>query len=151
MKKGQASLRKGRVSLDNQIYHISTSTIERKPLFLDFRFGRIVVDCLRHESNLGRTETLAYVVMPDHLHWLFALTPGHSLSECVKNVKSNSARKINRLHNQGGRIWTSAFYDRAIRRNEDLPAVARYIVANPLRACLVQTIREYPLWDAKWV
>ncbi|MGH8412134.1 MAG: REP-associated tyrosine transposase, partial [Pseudomonas sp.] len=38
-----------------------------------------------------------------------------------------------------------------IRRDEDLPAVARYIVANPLRAGLVEKIGDYPLWDAVWL
>jgi hypothetical protein len=29
--------------------------------------------------------------------------------------------------------------------------MARYVVANPLRAGLVQTLRNYPLWDAVWL
>ena len=43
------------------------------------------------------------------------------------------------------------FHDRAIRKQDDLVAVARYIVANPLRAGIVDSIRNYPLWDAKWL
>jgi len=29
--------------------------------------------------------------------------------------------------------------------------MARYIVANPLRAGLVERIGDYPLWDATWL
>jgi hypothetical protein len=29
--------------------------------------------------------------------------------------------------------------------------MARYVVANPLRAGLVQKLGDYPLWDAIWV
>jgi hypothetical protein len=29
--------------------------------------------------------------------------------------------------------------------------VARYIVANPLRAGLVEHLGDYPLWDAVWL
>lgn len=29
--------------------------------------------------------------------------------------------------------------------------MARYMVANPLRAGLVSSIREYPHWDAVWL
>jgi len=149
--KGHSQLRKGRASVDNQIYHISTATHDWRPLFLDFNCGRVVIQCLKYESDARHLDTLAFVVMPDHLHWLLSLSPGRSLSECVKNVKCNSARMINRRLGSSGRVWMTAFYDRAIRREEDIAAVARYIVANPLRAGIVNSLREYPLWDAKWV
>jgi hypothetical protein len=29
--------------------------------------------------------------------------------------------------------------------------MARYIIANPLRAGLVDRIGDYPLWDAMWL
>jgi putative transposase len=29
--------------------------------------------------------------------------------------------------------------------------LARYVVANPLRAGLVDSIRDYPHWDAVWL
>jgi hypothetical protein len=48
-------------------------------------------------------------------------------------------------------VWQKGFYDRALRSDEDVAAVARYIVANPLRAGLVDSVREYPFWDAIWV
>ena len=38
-----------------------------------------------------------------------------------------------------------------VRRDEDLRGLARYIVANPLRAQLVQRIGDYPHWDAMWL
>ena len=106
---------------------------------------------MRHEHDAGHVKSLAFVVMPDHLHWLFSLTGSRSLSESIKNVKAFSARRINEILGSNGAIWQPAFYDRAIRREEDLEGVARYIVANPLRAGIVRTIKEYPLWDAKWV
>jgi REP element-mobilizing transposase RayT len=148
---GHSQLRKGRISGENQIYHISTASHGWQPLFKDFKYGRVVVNCLRYETEERRLETLAFVVMPDHLHWLFALGNSSSLSECVKNVKSNSARQINRLRGTREKVWMTAYYDRALRIEEDLAAVARYIVANPLRAGLVRSVRDYPLWDAKWV
>jgi plasmid stabilization system protein ParE len=39
----------------------------------------------------------------------------------------------------------------AQRAEEDLIKIARYIVANPLRARLVEHIGDYPLWDAAWL
>jgi REP element-mobilizing transposase RayT len=47
--------------------------------------------------------------------------------------------------------WQEGFHDHALRREEDLRDIARYIVLNPVRAGLVRNIREYPLWDAVWL
>jgi len=44
-----------------------------------------------------------------------------------------------------------AYHDRALRREYDVVRVARYIIANPLRAGLVDKVGDYPHWDAVWV
>jgi REP element-mobilizing transposase RayT len=149
--KGHRQLRKGRRSLANQIYHISSGTINRKPFFADFECGRAVVHSMQREHEAGHAETLAYVVMPDHFHWLLSLTGTRQLSVSVNTVKSYAARRINYLLNRHGQIWQRSFYDRAIRREEDLVSVARYIVANPLRAGIAESVRDYSLWDATWL
>jgi len=48
-------------------------------------------------------------------------------------------------------VWMSGFHEQALRKEEDLAAVARYVVANPLRAGLVDKLANYPLWDAVWL
>ena len=101
-------------------------------------------------TSIGAT-TLAYVVMPDHLHWLMQLHSQHSLSNAVMSVKGRSALEINRVRQAGGMVWEPGFHDHALRREEDLQDVARYVVCNPLRAGLVGRINDYPLWDAVWV
>ena len=106
---------------------------------------------MRHEHESGHVESLAFVVMPDHFHWLFSLSGSRSLSECIKNVKSYSARRVNDVLGSSGDVWQTGYYDRAIRQEEDLEGVARYIVANPLRAGIVSSVKEYALWDAKWL
>jgi len=103
-------------------------------------------------SNLaGGSDTLAFVVMPDHFHWLFALGDGNQLAPLVKSVKSFSARRINLILGDSGRVWQPGFHDHALRRDEDVAQVARYVVANPLRAGLVERLGDYPLWDAAFL
>ena len=120
-------------------------------LFINIQMGRFVVDCMRHEHDKGHVESLAFVVMPDHFHWLFSLSGTRTLSGCIRNVKAYSAKRISFALESQQQVWQRNFHDRAIRRNEDLAGVARYIIANPLRAGLVRSIREYSLWDCKWI
>jgi len=138
-------LRKGRVSLPEQVYHVTAVTRGRDPVFSDLRAARLLVGVLREAQARGEATTLAFVIMPDHLHWLLQLEGRVSLSKLVGAVKAVTA------HGLGGRIWQSGFHDHALRQEEDLVEAARYIVANPLRAGLVKRIGDYPHWDAVWL
>lgn len=139
-----SDLRRGRVSQSGMLYHITTVTQDRLPHFAVFENGRKVVRELMRLQTEGCAETLCYVVMPDHLHWLMLLHQG-KLSDVVRRLKGRSARAI------GGSVWQANYFDHAVRKDEDLRTIARYIVANPLRANLVKRIGDYPLWDAVWL
>jgi len=146
------ALRKGRVSIANRIYLVTCVTRDRVALFHDLYAGLQVVQALRYASVSGRAETLAYVVMPDHLHWLLSLGDNVHLSVVVGSMKRHSARRINMLKRLAGRcVWQRGFHDHALRSDESVQDAARYIVANPLRAGLVRRLGDYPLWDAIWL
>ena len=131
---------------------VTCVTHGRREIFADFVIGRILVRELRATDIAGCSSTLAYVVMPDHLHWLFELGTRDSLSGVVGNLKSNSARKINRVSGRCGQpVWQRGFHDHAMRTDESVIDAARYIIANPLRACLVEQVGDYALWDAVWL
>jgi REP element-mobilizing transposase RayT len=141
---GARRLRAGRWSAVGQIYLITTVTCHRFPLFDDFYRARVLVDIMREDQARGSHQTLAFVVMPDHLHWLLELKQG-TLSALVGRVKSLAGKRIGRP------LWQDGFHDRALRQEEDVLAVARYIVANPVRAGLVRGVGQYPHWDAVWL
>jgi REP element-mobilizing transposase RayT len=147
---GQRNLRKGRRSLANQMYHITTVTAARRKFFSDLVAARFVVQALLRLERSGRAATMAFVVMPDHLHWLFRLPEDSEISSTVGSMKSQSSGLINRQLGRSGAVWQTGFHDRALRRDEDIIQIARYIVANPLRAGLVGDIRRYPHWDSIW-
>ena len=145
-------LRKGRVSIENNIYLVTIVTQGRRSLFKRLECGRVVVCSLQYAEKSGIALTLAYVVMPDHLHWLMSLENQSSLSNVVGRIKRNTSRQINRhLGYTGVGVWQRGFHEHALRGEEDVRDVARYIVANPLRAGLVKRVGDYPLWDAVWL
>jgi len=144
-------LLRGRASIGGQIYLVTTVTRDRARLFTNLYLGRIVVRALHDPATTAAAATLAYVVMPDHLHWLLQLQSGSDLSEVVWAVKGRSSFEINRARDLRGCVWRPKFHDRAIRSDENLGVVARYVVCNPLRAGLVGRLHDYSLWDAVWV
>ena len=143
-------LRIGRFAEQNRIYLLTANTLRREPVFRDYTLGRLVVHQFRQAQDDGFADTLAWVVMPDHFHWLIQLQKG-SLAQLMCQSKSLSTRAINRVTGRTGSLWQQSFHDRALRKEEDLVKLARYVVANPLRAGLVEKLGDYPLWDAIWV
>jgi putative transposase len=138
----QNRLRKGRHSQPNQIYHVITNTKNRLPIFKNHQFARILIHQLKAQQNVI---TMAFVVMPDHLHWLLQINQQQTLSAIVKSVKAKTSQEI------GHPIWQPGYYDHAIRKDEDIINIARYIIANPIRAGLVKKVGDYPHWDAVWI
>jgi len=144
LKPHSKDLRKGRYSEPNQVYLITTVTQQRDPVFHDFTAARILINTIKTEQTLNRADTLAFVVMPDHLHWLMTLGQFYPLPKVLQSLKTVSAKRI------GFPCWQAGYHDHAIREEEDLQAIARYMVANPIRARLVEKIGDYPHWDAVW-
>lgn len=150
-KGGHHALRKGRVSIANGIYLITTTTLGRQKLFADFSAGCAVAKCIEDGRLLGDAKMLAWVLMPDHLHGVLQLGERDKLGTVVNRLKSASARHANRALRRTGGVWVKAFHDHALRSDEDLQDVARYVVANPVRAGLVTRIGDYPFWNAVWL
>ena len=144
-------LAKGRFSSENQIYFITTVIHKRRKLFVNLELCRNIILQMKRLDDEGYVESIAWVIMPDHVHWLFTLKTDYDLATVVKKFKGQSARELNKLLGERGTFWQHAYFDHALRNDEDIKKVARYIVANPLRAGLVERIEDYPYWDAVWL
>ncbi|MGH8476819.1 MAG: REP-associated tyrosine transposase, partial [Methylococcales bacterium] len=125
-----SDLTKGRYSHSGFCYHITTVTRDRRAVFTNLTAGRVVVRELMALQADAWAETLCFVVMSDHLHWLMQLND-KQLRHVMQRLKGRTSRQL------GGRLWQERYYDHAVRGEEDIRILARYIVANPLRKGLV--------------
>lgn len=121
------------------------------------RYGRysrsgnvaVLVDTLRFIERSGFSRSLAWVVMPDHLHWLMELQKG-TLAQCMAVLKSRSSRLLNRQLGRKGPLWQHGYHDHAVRTDESLHEKAMYILANPVRAGLAGELGKYPHAWCRW-
>jgi putative transposase len=143
-------LRVGRFSESGRIYLLTVVVDQRQPFFADWQLGRLVVQELRQAQEEGWGDFLTWVVMPDHMHCLVQLHE-RTLAELMCRIKSRSSLAVNQALGRRGRLWQKGYHDRTVRREEDVKALARYVVANPIRAGLVTRVHDYPLWDACWL
>jgi len=113
--------------------------------------GCTVARCFETELALGENQLLAWVLMPDHAHWLLQLGVGESLQTSAGRLKAVSARHFNAVHGKRGALWAAGYHDHALRNDVEVLSIARYIVANPLRSRLVERVGDYPFWNARWL
>ncbi|MET0815806.1 MAG: transposase [Pseudoxanthomonas sp.] len=151
MQPGHAALRRGRVSIVGQRYVVTFTTHGRRALFSNHALALDAAREIHDRRSWQKATLLAWVLMPDHWHGLIELGEGESLSELMRRFKANVSRRL-RSQSQGlGPVWAKSFHDRALRRDEDEVAVARYIVLNPVRAGLARRAGDHPFWNAVWL
>jgi REP element-mobilizing transposase RayT len=148
MQGNHRALRKGRYSDVGRIYHIIFRT-SGKDLLLTER--QIICRKFMEPKLLKANTVLASVVMPDHVHILFELNESEPIGRFLARLKSQTPAAVNRQRKSKNSVWSRGYYDRAIRKEDDLKTVARYIVMNPVRAGLASAVREYPYWNAVWL
>ena len=148
---GHAALRRHRLHLPGHVYLATATTPARQPLFSDFL--PTCAAARRHlDPDVSReSRLLAWVLMPDHAHWLIQVGDGDHLALIMNRIKSATARAYNQQALRNGAVWARAYHERLLRGDDDVKGAARYLVANPVRAGLVQRVGDYPFWDAMWI
>lgn len=137
--------------MDGQIYLVTTTTLGRQPMFDDWRLAAVAARSLANRELWRDARLCCWVLMPDHWHAMIQLFPGAHLPAVVRRAKAVSARAVNQARRAEGAVWARAFHGRALRAEERVRDAARYVVANPVRAGLARSVREYPFWDAMWL
>jgi REP element-mobilizing transposase RayT len=119
---------------------LTICTRDRTPLFSDRRNATVLLDSLA-QLHGDDWSVLVYCVMPDHLHAL-VLALRRSAVDFVRLLKGRTSSTLRKLGHQ--QVWQTSFYDHIVRRHEDISAVIRYILDNPVRMGIVKEWTDYP-------
>ncbi len=112
----------------------------------------LVLSHIRHEHK-ERIFLYAAVVMPEHVHTLFAPLCNDAgipfgLAEIMHGMRGPSAHSVNKLLHRRGALWEEEYFDRVLRVGE-FEETLDYICTNPVRRGLVEREEDYPwLWVA---
>lgn len=133
-------------SLDRDVH-------ERIESYLDSGFG----SCLLREPKCAemiqnallfndgkRFDLKAWVVMPNHVHFLARFEQGQTLSAALHSIKSFTSNQIKRVYPDHGLVWQRESFDRYIRNEEHYNRTVQYIEENPVRARLCSSAELYP-------
>ena len=124
---------------------VTTETWQRRALFRNERWAKLLVDILYHYR--GSAYVLhEFVIMPDHIHVLMA--PITSLEKAVQFVKGGFSYRAKRELGSNMEVWQKGFQDHRIRDAADYDVHVNYVRQNPIRESLCERAAEYPYSSA---
>lgn len=141
---GHHALRTGRVSTAGATYLVTTTTRGREPVFRSRGTAEAACRCFLAPTILRDNSLMAWVLMPDHVHWLITFGARDRIESIVNRLKSASARAAKQARGGSGAVWSKAFHNRSIRSEDAAIDAAQYISMNPVRAGLVIIADDYP-------
>lgn len=148
--KGYKALRKGRRSLVNHYYLITSQTFKRTQILNTKETTQIIMESLEWFDSHSLFLWDTVVLMPDHVHILGQLRKV-SLENVMQGFKSFTSKAINKYLHLSGSVWQTGYHEHAVRRDEDLNQIREYCLNNPVRAGLVDDFHAYPYWRCRWV
>ena len=138
-------------------YFVTLVTLDRALVFDDVRFRDIAEASWRWLAKRYQQVELDYfVIMPNHLHGIIALSGGaprggsraaatrvaatrdhKPLGQLIGAFKTVSTKEINRMRGTpGAGVWQLNYYERVVRYERELDAIRQYIVDNPAKWAL---------------
>jgi putative transposase len=124
---------------------VTTQTWQRRALFRNERWARLLIDILYHYR--GSAYLLhEFVIMPDHIHLL--ITSITSLEKAIQFIKGGFSYRAKQELSSNLEIWQKGFQDQRIRDAADYDVHVNYIRQNPVRKQLCESPHDYPYSSA---
>lgn len=105
--------------------------------------AQIVQDALKYAEKQGRLALIAWVVMPNHVHFLADFQ--QDVSKTMQSLKRHTSRQIG----PPGQLWQADYFDRIIRSEDHLRRTVEYIEWNPVKAELCVDPTHFPFSSAR--
>lgn len=113
----------------------------------DHRLAEMVQDTLLRDDG-KKYRLAAWVVMPNHVHFLATRFETYTLSDIMQSFKSLTSHKANKTLRRGGQFWMADYFDRYFRSAEHQKKTIAYIENNPVKARLCARPEDYPFSSA---
>ena len=140
--------RKIRICQPGLTYHVMSRCIEKKSLMKPSKMKDMMITVMQLAQDKYIFELVAYTVMDNHFHFCIrTCADGENISKIMQFIKSQYARRYNKIMNRTGPFWNERFKDTIIE-NSDAPRevfnkVNLYLGYNPVRSGYVKDPRSY--------
>jgi REP element-mobilizing transposase RayT len=131
-----------RIEYPGAWYHVMNRGRRAESIFSDKYDYSAFIDLLIDITEMWRVNIAAYCLMPNHYHILLQ-TPEGNLSRCMRHINSVYTQRYNRKHGYDGQLFRGRYRSILVSDDAYLLQLVRYIHKNPLKAGLVDNIKDY--------
>lgn len=139
--------RRARLDAVGTLHHVIIRGIENRHIFADDIDRGKFLDRLSRLVQETETKIYAWALLPNHAHFLLRSGP-KGLSNFMCRLLTGYAQEYNRRHQRNGHLFQNRYKSIVCQEEIYFQELVRYIHLNPLRAGLVQNLKE--LQDYKW-
>jgi len=131
-------------SCADRVYFMTIRAYRNQSPFVCDDLNQLILNILREEEQRQNCIVFTYCLMPDHLHFL--VSPGQDGISVLTFTDQYKGKTTHCSWAVGchGKLWQPRYYDHIVRAEEDLRAIAEYILNNPVRKGLVERAEEWP-------
>jgi len=139
--------RKPRFFLPEVPTHIVQRGNNREPIFFDESDYHSYLEWLLAGAQRYQCNIYAYALMTNHVHILASSQEKEGISRLMQYVGRYYVPYINNTYSRSGTLWEGRFKSSLVQDETYLLNCMCYIEMNPLRAVLVEKLRDYP-WSS---
>ena len=131
-----------RIEYPGAFYHVMHRGNAQADIFLSERDREKFLEYLSHSVERYGLKIHTYCLMTNHYH-LLVETPESNLSQAIKWINVSYAAYFNRKRRRSGHLFQGRFKAIVVDADEYLKHLSRYIHLNPIRAGMVEQVKDY--------
>ena len=135
-----------RLEFAGAIYHVTSRGDRRENIYLTDEDRQDWLDVLRQTCERFNWVVHAWCQMSNHYHLLVETVDGN-LSRGMRQLNGQYTQRFNQRHQLVGHLFQGRYKAILVQRETCLLELVRYVVLNPLRARMVESLGDWP-WSS---
>jgi len=132
---------------DGYFYHVINRGNGKQKIFHKDQDFAVFIQIMKEAKKHFSIDIFAYCLIPNHFHMVLMPNQPDHLSMWMHWLMSTHANRYRQHYKTTGHLWQGRFKSFIIQNDEHLITVLRYVEANPLRAGLVFSAKDW-LWSS---
>jgi putative transposase len=138
--------------LPGAYYHIYNRAARQSSLFREPTNYLFVIGRMQKYSRSLALSMIAYCLMPNHYHFLLRQDGDAPAGLLAQRVFNSYTKAFNKRYGQTGTLFEHRFQAKAIKNENHLLHLCRYIHTNPVKDGLVADVADWPYSNyLEWV
>ena len=132
-----------RILLEGACYHIITRGNQRQRIFVNESDYLQYLQRVKYYKIKFKFRLYGYCLMPNHVHLLGEIEKPCELSKFMQGINRSYTAYVNKRYKKIGHLWQGRFKSKVILKDKYLLDCITYIETNPIRANMVDSIKDY--------